>query len=71
MMLKKPMCNLVEYSDAYFKTSRSLLQCYRDEPTLDANDDIIDFPANDNNNVSFKFKRQISGQAGNGGTKDV
>ena len=38
-----PMYNLIEYSDAYSKTSRSLWQYYRDEPALNTNDEIIDF----------------------------
>ena len=66
-----PMYNLIEYSDAYLKTSGSSWQYYRNEPALNANDDIIDFPANNNNSASFKFKQQIIGQTGNGGTKDV
>ena len=66
-----PMYNLIEYSDAYSNTSGSLWQYYRDEPALDANGGIIDFPANENNSVSFKFKQQITEQTGNGGTKDV
>ena len=48
------MYDLIEYSDAYSKTSRSLWQYYRDEPPLDANVHIIDFPANNNNSTSFK-----------------
>ena len=66
-----PMYNLIEYSDAYSKTSGSLWQYHRDEPALNANDEIIDFPANSNNSASFRFTQQISGQTGNGGTKDV
>ena len=66
-----PMYNLIEYSDAYLKTSGSSWQYYRNEPALNANDDIIDFPANNNNSASFKFKQQIIGQTGNGGTQDV
>ena len=61
MMLKKidvvmPMYNLIEYSDAYWKTSGSLWQYYRDETALDANGNIIDFLANNNNNNSNSFK---------------
>ena len=56
-----PMYNFIEYSDAYSKISGSLWQYYRDEPALDNN--IIDFPANKNNSVSFKLKQQITGQA--------
>ena len=55
-----PMYNLIEYSDAYSKTSESLFQYYRDEPALDANNNIIDFPADNNNSASFKLKHQIN-----------
>ena len=58
-----PMYNLIEYSDAYLKTPGSLWQ-YRDDPALNA----IGFPANNNNSALFKFKQQITGQTGNGGT---
>ena len=64
------MYNLTEYSDAYLKTSGSLWQHYRDEPALENDNNIVDFPANNNNRASFKFKQQIRGQTGNGGTKD-
>ena len=47
------MYNLIEYSDAYWKTSGSLWQYYRGEPALDNNSNIMDFPANDNNSDSF------------------
>ena len=50
------MYNLIEYSDAYLKTSGSLWQYYRDEPAINNNGDIIDFPENNNNSNSFKFK---------------
>ena len=66
-----PMFNLIKYNDAYSKTSGSLWQYYRDEPALDANDNIIDFRANNNNSNSFKFKQQITGATGNVGTKVV
>ena len=36
-----PMYNLIEYSNAYSKTSGSLWQHYRDEPAIDDNDNII------------------------------
>ena len=49
------MYNLIEYSDAYWKTSESSWQYYRDEPALDNNGN-IDFPADNNNSTSFKFK---------------
>ena len=44
-----PMYNLIEYSDIYSKSSESLWQYYRDEPTLNNAGDIVGFPANDNN----------------------
>ena len=52
------------------KTSGSLWQFYRDEPTINNNGEIIDLPDN-NNSASFRFKQQIKEQRGNGGTKDV
>ena len=55
----------------YLKTSGSLWQYYRDEPAIDANVNIIDFPANYNNSNSFKFKQQLTRQTGNSGTKNV
>ena len=62
---------MIEYGNAYLKTSGSLSQYYRDEPALN-NNNIIDSPANDNNsNNSFKFKQQVTGQTENSGTKDV
>ena len=64
------MCSLIEYTDVYSKTSGSLWQYYRDEPVLNNNDEIIDFPA-DYNSASFKFKHQITGKIGKGGTKHV
>ena len=65
------MYNLVEYGDAYSKTSGSLWQYCRDEPALDANNNISDFPADNNNSTSFKFKQKITGQTGNVGENDV
>ena len=51
------MYNLIKYSDAYSKKSGSLWQQYRDEPdNNDNNGNIIDFPDDNNNSASFKFK---------------
>ena len=50
------MYNLIEYGGAYSKTSESLRKYYRDEPALDASNNIIDFPDVNNNSTSFKFK---------------
>ena len=66
-----PMYNLIEYSDNYSKTSGSLWQYYVDEPFLNANGDIADFPADDNNSALFKFKTKITGRIGNNDTKNV
>ena len=66
-----PMYNLIECSDAYSKTSGGLWQYYIDELALDNNNNIPDFLANSNNSTSFKFKEQITGKTGKGGTKDV
>ena len=57
-----PMYNLIGYIDAYSKTSGSLWQYYRDDPAVNANGEIIYFPANNNNSSSFKFKQQVTGQ---------
>ena len=46
-------------------------QYYRDEPVLDNNGNITDFPGDNKNRSSFKFKQKITGKIGNGGTKDV
>ena len=65
------MYKVIEVSDAYSKTPGSFWQYYRDEPALDNNGNIINFPTDNNNSTSFKVKKQITGQTGNGGTKDV
>ena len=68
-----PIYNLIEYSDAYSKTSGTLWQYYRDEPALDGSDNIlyIDVLVNNNNSNSFRFKQQITEQTRNGGTKSL
>ena len=58
-----PMHNLIEYSDTYSITLGSLWQYYRDEPASDIDNNIIDFPADNNNNrILFKLKGKITGQ---------
>ena len=52
------MYNVIEYSDAYSKLSRSLWQYYRDQPALNTNDSIIDFPANNNHSALFNLSRK-------------
>ena len=53
------------------KTSGSLWQYYRDKPCLDDNSVIADFPADNDNSASFKFKIKIAGRIANNGIKDV
>ena len=65
------MYNLIEYSDAYSKTLESLWQYYRDESALNNNNFFINFPADKNDIISFKFNQQITEQIGNNGTNDV
>ena len=65
-----PMYNLIEYSDNYTKTTGSLWQYCKDIPALNNNDEITHF-ADGNTTDSFNFKVKITGQTGNGGTKDV
>ena len=66
-----PMYNLLEYRDIYSKISGSLWQYYRDESAIDSNNVIIDFPADDNNSISFKFKEKVTVQTGNNDEKNV
>ena len=66
-----PMYNLIECSDPYLKASRSLWQYKRDEPAVNANSEVIDFPANNNNSASLKFKQKITGQKRNSVAKYV
>ena len=63
-----PMYNLKEYDDNYSQTSGSLWQCHRDEPALNDNDVLVNFPGN---SASFKFKQKITGLTGNDSTKAV
>ena len=55
-----PMYNLIEYSNNYSKTSRSLWQYYRDEP----NDNLAD-------SELFKSKIKITGKIPAAGNEDV
>ena len=64
-----PRYNLIEYSDIDLETSGNLWQ-YRGEPALN-NNNIIDFPPDNNNSISFKCLKKIAGQIGNDDTKDV
>ena len=64
------MYNLIEYSGIYSKTSGSLCHYYRDETFLH-DGAIADFPADNDNSASFKFKTKIADKTGNDGTKNV
>ena len=63
------MRNLIEYCDNYAKTLGGLWKYCLDMPAL-INNAIVDF-ADDNLTDSFNFKAKITGQTGNGGTKNV
>ena len=52
------MYNLAEYSAACLKASGSLWQYYGDEPTLENNGNVIDFPDDNNTSASFKFNKK-------------
>ena len=56
---KDLVCNLIQYSDNYPKTSGSLWQYYRDEPAVAIA-----------NSESFKSKVKIRGKTAAGNTKD-
>ena len=61
----------MEYSNNYCKTSGRLWHYYRDEPFSNANGAIADFPAHNNDNISFKFKTKTASRTGNDGTTNV
>ena len=49
--------NLIKHNENYLQTSGGLWLYYRDQPALDNNDNIIDFPVNDDTSLSFKHKK--------------
>ena len=51
-----PMYNLIEYSDNYLKIYGSLWQYYRDEPSLNNADAVVDSIAGNHNSKLFKYK---------------
>ena len=61
-----PMYNLIEYSNNYSKTSRSLWKYYRHEPALNDAGTLANFPGI---NASFKYKQKITGSTANDGRK--
>ena len=52
------MNNLLEYSDAYSTISGRLWQYYRDEPVLDNNGNINDFPDDSSHDALLKSKQK-------------
>ena len=63
--------SLIEYSDACLKTSGSLWQHDRGKPAIDDNENIIDFPDDNNHGALFNLNKKITRQTVNGNTKDV
>ena len=51
------MYNLIEFSKNYSQRSESLWLYYREKPTLDNNDNIIDFLVNDDTSLSLACKK--------------
>ena len=62
------MYNLIEHSDSYLKSSRSLWQYNRDRPDLTDTGTLASFPGN---SASFKFTQKITDSTGDCGTKNV
>ena len=65
-----PMYNLIEYSNNYSNTSGSLWQYCKDLPAVGNNNTIVNFAEN-NFTDSFNFKVKMTGQTGDGETKNV
>ena len=61
-----PMYNLIEYSNNYSKTSRSLWQYYENIPAVNNDGDIVNF-IEANATDSFNFKTKITGQINHDG----
>ena len=60
------MYNLIEYRDNYLIKHQGVYG-----NTIEINQAIADFLADNNNTTSFKLKTKIAGRTKNGGTKDV
>ena len=65
-----PMCNLIEYSDNYSKTSRSLWQYCKDITAANNDDSIVEFNGA-NATDSLNFKAKMIGQTEDNGKKEV
>ena len=55
-----PIYRLTEYIDNYLKTSGSLWKYYRDEPSLNNNDNTVDFTGASHNSNSVNYKQKIT-----------
>ena len=64
------MYNLLDFSNNYSKTSRSLFQYYKDEPALSNHGAVVDY-ADNNTTDLFKYKEEITSQTSKDGTKNV
>ena len=64
------MYNLIEYSDNYSKTSRSLLQYCKEIPAVNNAGNIVDFNGA-NTTDSFNFKTKITGQTNDNGRVNI
>ena len=64
------MYNLIEYSDNYSKTSGSLWQYCKDIPSVNNDDNIVEFNRA-NATDSLNFKAKITGQTKDNGRKEV
>ena len=64
------MCNLIEYSDNYSKTSGSLWKYCKEIPAVNNAGDIVEFNGA-NATDSFNFKTKITGQTNKDGTINV
>ena len=65
------MCNLIECSDNYLKTPGFLWQYNRDEPSLDNNDNVVDFTVLIIIVSCLSTKKRLTGQTGAAGRKNV
>ena len=65
------MCNLIECSDNYLKTPGGLWQYNRDEPSLDNNDNVVDFTVLIIIVSCLSTKKRLTGQTGAAGRKYV
>ena len=65
------MYNLIEYTENYSQTCGCLQQYYRDQPVLNDDGNVIDFPVNNDTNLSIKYKKNINCKTENDGPKNT